>query len=358
MLNKENYIPTGDISSIGLGTMTFGEQTNLKDAHKIINLCLENGITFIDTAEMYPVYPSSQTYGLSEEIIGKYLNKNNNRDKIFIATKFTTSNPLGIGASKLNWIRGGIKGLTIDKTNLQSALNSSLKRLKIDNIDLYQVHWPERLVSFGNKIEYTEKPRENDSKVLREMLIILNNFIKEGKIKNYGLSNETPWGLMKILSLCEEMNIKKPITLQNQYNLINRSLDLGLKEICLQENILILGYGPLAGGLLTGKYLFNKRPIEARYSIWSGPKNKYFNSKMDEAIYLYDKLAKNNNMELSELAYLYLLKVTHLKSMIVGFRTFEQAQVGITYLKNELSEDIFKEINIIHKNFPNPYLEY
>ena len=358
MLNKEIHIEKEDISSVGLGTMTFGEQTKLKEAHKIIDLCLENGINFIDTAEMYPIYPSSKTYGLSEEIIGKYLIKNKNKNKIFIATKFTTSNPLGIGATKLNWIRGGIKGLAIDKTNLQTALNSSLKRLKIENIDLYQVHWPERLVSFGNKIEYKEKPTENDTNVLRDMLIILNNFIKEGKIKNYGLSNETPWGLMKILSLCEEMNIKKPITLQNQYNLINRSLDLGLKEICLQEKILILGYGPLAGGLLTGKYLLNKRPIEARYSIWSGPKNKYFNIKLDEAIYLYDKLAKKNNMELYELAYSYLLKLTHLKSIIMGFRTFEQAQVGIKNIKNELSEQIFEEINIIHKNLPNPYLEY
>jgi len=346
------------VSSIGLGTMTFGEQTGISEAHNIIDLCIDYGINLIDTAEMYPVYPSNKTYGFSEEIIGKYLCNNKKRNKLFISTKFATSNPIGIGASKLNWIRGGNDGLSINKYNLEKGLNDSLKRLNVENIDLYQIHWPERLVSFGKKIEYNNLPMDADILVIREMLIILNMFIKEGKILNYGLSNETPWGLMKALSFCEEMNLIKPVSIQNQYNLINRSLDLGLKEVCLQEKISILAYGPLAGGLLSGKYLDYNRPKDARYTIWSGPKNKYFNNKIDEAISHYKKIAKNYDISLSTLAYSYIMKLEHISSLIVGFKNLDQAKEGLNSFEYSISEEIIEEIDEVHKELPNPYLEF
>ena len=210
------------VSNIGLGTMTFGEQTSKEEAFKILDFAYNSGINFIDTAEMYPIYPKAETQGLTEKIIGDWIVKRKNRDKIIIATKICSCHPKGIGATELKWIRGGGKNLRFDKKNFEIAVDESLKRLKTDYIDLYQLHWPERSVPVFGQLDFVHDPEDTNWTPILEVLENLENMKKKGKIRYYGLSNETAWGMMKFIMTSEKYNFLKPISVQNGYNLINR----------------------------------------------------------------------------------------------------------------------------------------
>ena len=339
--------------------MTFGAQTTEREAFDIINICAEHGVNVIDTAEMYPVYPSKSTYGLSETIIGNYFAKNKRRNRYFISTKFASSNTLGVGATGLTWIRGGKEGLFPSRVNIRKAVDASLSRLRVDHIDLYQIHWPVREVPFGKTVEYHAVPRKQDVDVICDTINCLNELIGNGKILNYGLSNETPWGIMKTLALCGSMNAIKPVSLQSQYNLINRSIDITVKEICLQEGMSILGYGPLAGGILSGKYLDDARPSDARYTKWQGPKNRYFNSNITAAVEAYKEASDRLEMPLQEMAYSFVLNQAHISSMIVGFKNLVQAR---TFFDRNpfrfIPKGVWERINEVHRRLPNVFLEY
>ena len=226
------------VSNICLGTMTFGEQTSQEEAFKILDFAYSSGINFIDTAEMYPIYPKANTQGLTEKIIGEWVKKKKVREKIIIASKICSYHPKGIGATELKWIRGGGKNLRFDKKNFDVAIDNSLKRLKTDYIDLYQLHWPERSVPVFGQLDYVHDHEDKNWTPIVEIIENLENLKKKGKIRYYGLSNETAWGIMKFIMTSEKYNLSKPISVQNGYNLINRVFDISL--------YLLIAFSPLA----------------------------------------------------------------------------------------------------------------
>ena len=233
------------VSKICLGTMTFGEQNTEKEAHQQLDYALDIGINFIDTAELYSVPGRQETQGSTERYIGSWLKSRTDRDKIVLATKIAGPNP------GLSYIRNP---LNFSKEQLNIALEGSLKRLQTDYVDIYQLHWPERKVNSFGKLGYEYDAEESWKDNFLEVIKNLNELIRSGKIRHWGLSNETPWGLMNCLRIAERHGLPKPISVQNPYNLLNRSFEVGLAEISIREGVGLLAYSPMAFGLLSGKY--------------------------------------------------------------------------------------------------------
>ncbi len=350
------YLGSSDlkVSNICIGTMTFGEQTSKKEALKILDFAYENGVNFIDTAEMYPIYPKSETQGLTEKIIGEWLQKKKIRNKVTIATKISSYHPKGIGATELKWIRGGGKNLRFDRKNFELAVEASLKRLKVDYIDLYQLHWPERAVPVFGQLDYTHDPSDKNWTPLLEVLENLENLKKQGKIRHYGLSNETAWGIMKFLAIAEKYNLSKPISVQNGYNLINRVFDISNSEVSIRENCGLLAYSPLAGGRLTGKYLNGNRPLNARYTLWPGRFSRHHTSRGEKAIEKYIEISKKYEISINDLANAFVLSRPFVTSSIFGITSCSQLKENLNCLKTELHPEILNEIEQIHIDDPNP----
>ena len=240
-----NYKKLGNtdlnVSTICLGTMTWGEQNTQEEAYEQMNYSLENGVNFWDTAELYAVPPKKETYGHTEEIIGNWFEKTKKRDQVILASK--------VAGPSRNYLRNGENSFT--GPNLESALENSLKRLKTDYIDLYQLHWPERNVNNFGRLSYTHK--ENNWNQFEDVLGELNRYVDKGKIRYVGLSNETPWGVMNYLKASKQKNLPRMMSVQNPYSLLNRSYEIGLSEVSIREEIGCLDYSPLASGYLTGK---------------------------------------------------------------------------------------------------------
>ena len=230
-----------DVSLICLGTMTYGEQNTQDEGFEQMDYAVKNGINFFDTAELYAIPPKEKTYGKTEEIIGNWFKERNNRKNIILASK--------IAGPGLKWIRGG--GEQFSPKSMEEALNNSLKRLKTDYIDLYQLHWPERNTNYFGELNYEHDIREKKWNSFDSILKILNKFIDQGKIRYIGLSNETPWGLSKFLKIAEEKKLPRIVSVQNPYNLVNRSYEIGMSEISIRESAGLLAYSPLAAGYLT-----------------------------------------------------------------------------------------------------------
>tara|TARA_B100001564_G_C20648211_1_gene675499 strand:- start:571 stop:1641 length:1071 start_codon:yes stop_codon:yes gene_type:complete len=342
------------ISVIGLGTMTFGEQTTRDEAFKIMDFAFENGINFFDTAEMYPVYPKKETQGMSEKIIGDWINSRNVRDKIVIGTKISSSHPKGIGATKLAWIRGGGNKLKFDSKNFNEALDSSLERLKTNYIDLYQLHWPERNVPIFGNFDYEHDENEKKWTPIEEILFTLNKYIKKKIIKNYGLSNETSWGLMKFLYEAKKNKIEPPASIQNPYNLINRVFDISLSEISLRENCGLLAYSPLAGGRLSGKYLKKNKSQNTRFALWPGRFDRHFTKKGELAIEKYINLSHKYKINPILLAHSFVLSRPFLTSSIMGVSDLDQLKQNIKSIDFLIENNILKKINEIHEEDRNP----
>ncbi len=247
------------VSKICLGTMTWGQQNSEKEAHEQLNYALDNGVNFIDTAELYSVPASAETQGLTEKYIGTWLKNRSDRDKIILATKIA-----GPNLAFCNHIR---EGMAYDQRNFREAIDSSLMRLQTDYIDLYQLHWPERSTNFFGTLGYSNHDDQWEDNVL-EILHILDGFVKEGKIKNIGLSNETPWGLSQFLKFSENYNLPRMMSVQNPYSLLNRTYEVGLAEMSIREKAGLLAYSPLGFGVLSGKYLGDNRPEGARITLF------------------------------------------------------------------------------------------
>ena len=343
-----------DISEIGLGTMTFGEQTPKDEAFKIMDYAYDHGVNFLDTSEMYPVYPKKKTQGLSEIIIGERIKSKKIRKKILIGTKISSSHPKGIGATKLSWIRKGGKNLKFDKKNLTEAINLSLKRLNTDYIDLYQLHWPERNIPIFGSLDYEHDFNEKKWTPIEEVLSHLNELIKVGKIRNFGVSNESPWGLMKFINIAKNKNLKLPASIQNAYNLINRVFDISHSEISMREKCGLIAYSPLASGRLTGKYLLGKKPKNSRFMLWPGRFDRHFTKRGEEAIKRYMKLAKEHNIKPNILAHAYVLSRPFLTSSIFGATSLEQLKENLLAKDVKLSQKIIKKIDEIHSFDRNP----
>ena len=338
------------VSEICLGTMTWGQQNNEEDAHNQLSFAIEKGINFIDTAEMYAVPPKKETYGLTETYIGSWL-KNQDRSKIILATKISgrTSN-VPSGPPGLDWIRNGSR---LNKEHIFEALHASLNRLNTDYIDLYQLHWPERNVNNFGQLGYKHSPREDDINI-EVTLEALSEAVDKELIKYVGLSNETPWGVMKFLAAAEKYNLPRIITIQNPYSLLNRSFEVGLSEISINENIGLLPYSPLAGGVLSGKYLNGNKPENARMTLFERMGTRYSGKQAENAVLEYQKIAQKHNLNLTQMAINFVTQQDFVTSNIIGATSLKQLEENIDSINCNLSEEVVEEINKVHKIYTYP----
>ena len=337
-----------EVSVICLGTMTWGEQNSQKEAFEQMNYSIEKGINFFDTAELYAVMPRKETYGKTEEIIGNWFLEKKNRDKVILATKIASK------SDGLEWIRKGSKHLGFDKKNLNEAIDSSLKRLKTDYIDLYQLHWPERKVPLFGVLDFEYDPNDNDWNQIEEVLEYLQLLVKAGKIRYVGVSNETPWGMMKFLQIAKEKNLPRMMSIQNVYSLVNRVFDIANSEVSIREKCGLLAYSPLAGGRLSGKYLNDKNPKNARYTLWPRRFSRHHTNRGEVAIEKYVNLAKKYNIKPSTFANAFVNDRPFVTSNIIGATSMDQLKENIDSANLTLSNEILDEIQDIHLSDPNP----
>ena len=333
-----------NVSLICLGTMTWGKQNDQNQAFEQMNYSVNQGINFFDTAEMYAVPSTKETYGTTETIIGNWFKQEKKREKIIVATKVT-----GPG---LSWIRGG--GLQYTKENISIALEESLKRLQTDYIDLYQLHWPERNTNFFGKLGYKHQDKEKEWSNFQSILSILDKFVKEGKIRYFGISNESAWGLSKFLEISKLDKLPRVMSVQNPYNLLNRSYEIGLAEISVREKSGLLAYSPLASGVLTGKYRNNKKPKDSRLQLFGDYFPRYYNKLSFLAVEEYFKIAKKYKISLTQLSLAFVNHQPFVTSNIIGATTMNQLKENIESLNAKLSIEIMDEINSVHKKNPNP----
>ena len=332
-----------EVSVICLGTMTFGEQNSQEEGFQQMDYALDRGINFFDTAELYAIMPRKETYGKTEEIIGNWFEKRKNRNKVILASK--------IAGPGLDWIRDGKK--SYNEKHLAEAIDGSLKRLKTDYIDLYQLHWPERSTNTFGRREYTINKNEGDWNDFENILQALQKFIKSGKIRHIGLSNETPYGLSKYLELSKHKNLPRMMSVQNPYSLVNRTYEIGMSEISIREKCGLLVYYPLASGALSGKYRDGQMPKNARITLFKGWE-RMINPLAMKAYDEYFKLAKEANITMVQLAQAFVNSRPFVTSNIIGATTMDQLKENIGSINIELTEEILEKINIIHNNNPNP----
>lgn len=331
------------VPHICLGTMTFGEQNSEAEAHAQLDYALGQGVHFIDTAEMYPVPTRAETTGLTERYVGTWL-KHQARDRVILATKAT-----GPGRP-LDWIRKG--QLNFNRDNLRQALDGSLQRLQTDYVDLYQLHWPDRNVPiFGQYHFHPEDERETVP--LQETLAVLADFIKAGRIRHWGLSNETPWGLMTVLRLADALGLPRPVSVQNAYSLLNRTWENGLAEIGFREKISLLAYSPLGFGVLSGKYLRDAK-TPGRVNLFAGFAGRYSKPNTAPAVAAYAELAHRHGLTPTQLALGFAYNRWCVGSTIIGATTMAQLQENLAAAQVRLSPDILADIERIHLLFPNP----
>jgi len=345
------YRPLGrtnvNVSLITLGTMTWGEQNTEAEAHAQLDYATERGINLIDVAEMYPVPPKAETQGLSERYLGTWLKKSGKRGQLLIATKAT-----GPARKPHNprHVRGGINNF--DRKGLTEALNGSLERLQLDHVDLYQLHWPDRSVNSFGQLNYSHIADE-ETVAIEETLSILSEFVKAGKIRHIGLSNETSWGVAQFLRAAEKFDLERIVTIQNPYNLLNRTFEINLAEFAHREQVGLLAYSPLAFGMLSGKYENGARPAGGRLTLFERF-TRYTNPQAEAATKAYVALARKHGIDPAQLALAYVNSRPFVTSNIIGATTLEQLRSNIDSLSVQLSPEIIEQIDAIHKTQPNP----
>ena len=333
------------VSRICLGTMTWGEQNTQQQAFAQMDMALDYGVNFWDTAELYAVPPRAETYGATETIIGNWLAKSGRRHDIVLASKVA-------GPGKfVRHIRGGAG--RFNRQQLQQALEGSLKRLQTDYLDLYQLHWPERTTNYFGKLGFSPPPTPEETTGFEETLEALSDLVKQGKIRQIGLSNETPWATMKYLQIAEAKGLKKIVSVQNPYNLLNRSYEVGLSEIAHQEQVQLLAYSPLGFGVLSGKYLNNQRPDNARITLFPNY-DRYLSDNAVKATQAYADLAKENHLTPAQLALAFINSRPFVAANIIGATTLEQLKENIESIEITLSESVLQQIETIHRQYPIP----
>ncbi len=333
-----------DVSLICLGTMTYGEQNTEAEGFEQMDYAVEKGINFFDTAELYAIPPKQKTYGKTEEIIGNWFQKRKNRKKIILATK--------IAGPGLKWIRGG--GSQYSSKSIEEALNDSLKRLKTDYIDLYQLHWPERNTNYFGDLDYEHNTNEKKWNSFDSILNVFKKLIDQGKIRYIGLSNETPWGFSKFLQIANEKKLPRVVSVQNPYNLVNRSYEVGMSEISIRENAGLLAYSPLAAGYLTGKYRNKQMPKNSRMDLFYENYPRYHNERTYNAVDEYFKIAKKNAVSLTQLSQAFVNSRDFVTSNIIGATTMSQLKENVESINISLTEEVINEINLVHEKIPNP----
>jgi aryl-alcohol dehydrogenase-like predicted oxidoreductase len=334
------------VSPICLGTMTFGEQNTEADAHAQLDYAVERGVNIIDIAEMYPVPARAETYGLSERFVGSWLRKGR-RDRVIIATKVA-------GPSRgWHWIRGG--PLALDRTNIRSALESSLDRLGTDYVDLYQIHWPARSVPTFGQYKFVPSS-DQDATPIREQLDTLAELVQEGKVRYIGLSNEHPWGVMEFLRLSAAHGLPRVVSIQNPYNLLNRTIDFSLAEVLHREAVGLMAYSPLAFGHLSGKYV-DDPSARGRVTLYPAFGLRYTKPNVGPAVREYVRLARESGLTPAQLALGYVYHHWSVTSTIIGATTIEQLRDNLdAWSAPPLSADLLARIDGLHLRYTNPAL--
>lgn len=331
------------VSLICLGTMTWGEQNTEAEAFEQLDYAVDHGINFIDAAEMYPVPPRAETQGLTETYLGNWLKARGRRDNLVLASKVA-----GPG-NGLNYLRGGPR---LTRGHIEQALNDSLKRLQTDYIDLYQVHWPDRNTNFFGKLGYQHDADEQATPI-EETLEALAAQVKAGKIRHVGLSNETPWGTMRYLELAERRGLPRIVSIQNPYNLLNRTYEAGMAEISHRESAGLLAYSPLGFGVLTGKYLGGRKPEGARLSLYSRF-SRYNSAQVEKAAQAYVDLAREHGLSPAQLALAFVNSRPFLTSNIIGATSLAQLEENLSSHEVRLSDTVLERIEDIHRIYTYP----
>lgn len=330
------------VSSLCLGTMTWGEQNTQDEAHAQLDLATAAGINFIDAAEMYPVPPKAETQGRTEEILGHWLAKQPDRSRWIVASKVT-------GRSDMDWIRGGPR---LSAKQISAALEASLRRLQTDYIDLYQVHWPERSTNYFGKLGYLPAD-DQDAISIETTLAVLADLQQAGKIRHIGISNETPWGLAEYLRLARELGLPTVVSIQNPYNLLNRSYEVGLAEFAHRERVGLLAYSPMAFGVLSGKYQGGAKPAGARLTLYSRFA-RYSSAQAQTATGEYLALAQAHGLDPAQMALAYVSSRPFVTSNIIGATTLAQLQSNLDSAGLQLADAVLAGIEQIHQRLPNP----
>ncbi|TQF01093.1 MAG: NADP(H)-dependent aldo-keto reductase [Spiribacter salinus] len=333
-----------NVSALCLGTMTWGKQNTQDEAFAQLDYALERGINFIDTAEMYPVPPETETQGATDIMIGNWLAERGCRDQVVLATK--------IAGPGLGTVRGGQGDYS--RTNIETAVNESLQRLQTDVIDVYQLHWPARNSNFFGKLGYQPNADEADPVPgMLEVLESLQTMVDAGKIRYVGLSNESAWGTMKFLELAERHGLPRVVSVQNPYNLLNRSYEVGLAEVSDREQVSLLPYSPLAFGVLSGKYLGGEQPADARLTLFDRF-TRYTKDPGVRATAAYVNLAREHGLDPAQMALQWVTKQPFVTSNIIGATTMEQLAANIDSTEVTLSDELLASIDAIHAEAPNP----
>lgn len=343
------YRPLGrtglNVSVIGLGTMTWGRQNTEAEGHAQMDYALDQGVTFWDTAEMYAIPPTAETYGKTEAVIGTWFKSRGQRDKVILATKV-----IGAPNGGFTWIREGKSRL--DRANITAALDASLKRLRTDYVDLYQLHWPDRVTNrFGQRC-YAHKP-QYDGVPIPETLGVLQDLIKAGKIRAIGVSNESPWGVMTFLKHAEVQDLPRIASIQNAYNLLNRTYEDGLSEIGLREDVGLLAYSPLGAATLSGKYLDGQIPPGTRRALDHRP-SRYTTPNADAAVRAYMAIAEKHGLSVTQMAIAFVARKPFVASAIIGATSMAHLVSNIAAGDIKLSDEVLKEIDAVNDRYTDP----
>ena len=332
------------VSAIALGTMTWGEQNTEKEAFEQMDYAVDQGVNFFDTAELYAIPPRAETYGATETIIGNWFRRSGKRDRIILASKV---------CGPTDWcphIREGKARL--DKKNILRACEDSLRRLQTDYIDLYQVHWPERKTNFFGRLGFTPQD-DAEATPIEETLAALGDLVRQGKVRHIGISNETPWGAMRYLHAADTLDLPRIVSIQNPYNLLNRSFEVGLAEIAWREKVGLLAYSPLGFGVLSGKYLNGARPAGARITLFPDY-TRYTKPAGVTATKSYVRLAREHGLDAAQMALAFVNSRPFATTTIIGATSMDQLRANIASIQIELPGSVLDGIEAIHTLHPNP----
>ncbi|MEK9741498.1 MAG: aldo/keto reductase [Pelagibacteraceae bacterium] len=345
-----NYKKLGNtdvtISTIAMGTMTWGYQNNQNEAFEQMDYAYDQGINIFDSAELYPVPPSAETQGETSRILGQWVKSRKVRDKVIIADKVT-------GRSGMKWFREGGIETRLNKSQIEFALDRTLKNLQMDYVDLYQLHWPDRPINTFTGLEY-EHTETNDIVPIEETLSVLDNLVKKGKIRFIGLSNETAWGTSQFLKVASEKKLSKIVSIQNPYNLLNRSFEVGLSEFAIREKVGLLAYAPLASGILTGKYFDGKMPKGSRMQLFGHRYPRYKTINAEPAAKKYHEVAKKYGLNPCQMAIKFCEIQKFTNAVIIGATNMDQLKTNIDSIALNLSEEVIKDINHVQLIYSNP----
>ena len=333
------------VSAVALGTMTFGEQNTEAEAHAQMDYAIDRGINLFDAAEIYPIPPKPETQGRTEAIIGTWIKARKNRDKVLIATKAAGR------STKIDWLRDETMLSRQSPEQIRAAAEKSLARLQTDYIDLYQLHWPDRPMRIFEGLEYVRLP--GDSHPIHEILSTLAALVRAGKVRFVGLSNETPWGVMTFLKLAEQHGLPRPVSVQNAFNLVNRSYEVGLSEITYEEQVSLLAYSPLGQGYLTGKYEGGALPPGSRKTLFNRL-GRYEKGNGPRAISAYVALARKHGLDPAQMAISFAASRPFVTSVIIGATSMDQLKTDIDAADLALSPAVLEDIDQIHLDYPNP----